>query len=369
MDQKQNLPDNKIEDYKRYQELLLLGVSRTPEQTLELNNLALNLKDYYVDRDEYNSIAYHVVTPNRHLVHLGITTNDGNNYSLPGTISIDEGILTTFTFSVYFNVGSTGNAYLKLPGFDSFLPIVKRDGTPTKVKKGVYLLFWEYSRLNFQLLGEGGEYGTAQEPQVLTPYTIGTEDGVIQGTMPDRGTISDTITTQSGQITISQGYHNGNGKINANITNLVAENVKHGTNVGGVVGTLPYVVSVPTDDLRSPLLSTTTTSTSYVKVIEFRLTTSGEIRLKFRMSPEDDDDGSSGNKYAAVYLNDVQYDVEHIYSASYNYIKDITVAKGDYIAIYSKRNTTYTIGTKISNCGIYYGNGVVGVSNATGTVI
>ena len=220
LDQKQNLPDNKIEDYKRYQELLLLGVSRTPEQTLELNNLALNLKDYYVDRDEYNSIAYHVVTPNRHLVHLGITTNDGNNYSLPGTISIDEGILTTFTFSVYFNVGSTGNAYLKLPGFDSFLPIVKRDGTPTKVKKGVYLLFWEYSRLNFQLLGEGGEYGTADENDVITGKTIGTENGIKEGTIQNIGAIQETITTQGGQVSIEKGYHNGDGIVYADIMNI-----------------------------------------------------------------------------------------------------------------------------------------------------
>ncbi|NMB44305.1 MAG: hypothetical protein GX995_09280, partial [Clostridiales bacterium] len=58
------------------------------------------------------------------------------------------------------------------------------------------------------------------------------------GTMPNRGAINNTITTQGGQIYIPKGYHNGSGKVTASFANLVPENIKSGVNIGGVVGRL-----------------------------------------------------------------------------------------------------------------------------------
>ncbi len=40
--------------------------------------------------------------------------------------------------------------------------------------------------------------------------------------MPNRGTVSNTITTQGGSYTIPAGYHSGSGKVTANFANLVA---------------------------------------------------------------------------------------------------------------------------------------------------
>ncbi|SCY92864.1 hypothetical protein [Alkaliphilus peptidifermentans] len=60
--------------------------------------------------------------------------------------------------------------------------------------------------------------------------------GKIAGTMPNRGTVNNTITTQNGQYTIPAGYHSGSGKITASFANLVPENIKRGVNIGGVVG-------------------------------------------------------------------------------------------------------------------------------------
>jgi hypothetical protein len=57
------------------------------------------------------------------------------------------------------------------------------------------------------------------------------------GTMPNRGAVTNTITTQGGQYTIPSGYHNGSGKVTASFSNLSAGNIKRGVNVGGVVGT------------------------------------------------------------------------------------------------------------------------------------
>jgi len=58
------------------------------------------------------------------------------------------------------------------------------------------------------------------------------------GTMPNRGAVTNTITTQGGSYTIPAGYHSGSGKVTANFANLVPENIKSGVNIGGVVGTL-----------------------------------------------------------------------------------------------------------------------------------
>ncbi len=94
-----------------------------------------------------------------------------------------------------------------------------------------------YTGSVFQLLGEGGEYGTATASDVLQGKTIGTENGLVDGTMPNRGTVTNTITTQGGSYTIPSGYHSGSGKVTASFSNLSAGNVKEGVNIGGVVGT------------------------------------------------------------------------------------------------------------------------------------
>lgn len=61
-------------------------------------------------------------------------------------------------------------------------PIVKADGTAFKnIKAGVYSFV--YSGLNFTVQGEGGEYGTATASDVLVGKTIGTENGVVPGTL------------------------------------------------------------------------------------------------------------------------------------------------------------------------------------------
>ena len=81
--------------------------------------------------------------------------------------------------------------------------------------------------------------GTAVVGDVLSGKTFNSASGVgITGTMTNRGAVTSTITTQGGQYTVPSGYHSGSGKITANITNLVAGNIKSGVNVGGVVGNL-----------------------------------------------------------------------------------------------------------------------------------
>ena len=100
-----------------------------------------------------------------------------------------------------------------------------------------------YTGSVFQLLGEGGEYGTATASDVLSGKTIGTENGLVDGTMVNRGAVSNTITTQGGSYTIPSGYHSGSGKVTATFSNLNAGNIKSGINIGGIIGELLVPIS------------------------------------------------------------------------------------------------------------------------------
>lgn len=60
----------------------------------------------------------------------------------------------------------------------------------------------------------------------------------ITGTMPNHGAISQTITQQGGQYIIPAGYHSGSGRVTAQFSNLVPENVREGITIGGVNGKL-----------------------------------------------------------------------------------------------------------------------------------
>lgn len=78
----------------------------------------------------------------------------------------------------------------------------------------------------------------AQPNQLLTGTQLIDQDReIVNGTMPNRGTITRTLTQQGQQYTIPQGYHSGSGKITANFSNLTAGNIRDGVNIGGVVGT------------------------------------------------------------------------------------------------------------------------------------
>jgi hypothetical protein len=166
--------------------------------------------------------------------HLGTTTNIGNNYSITYT----EAIPADKKFSVTFNAAASGVATLKISSIGNAKPLVKPGGGDFKPKAGTYNLF--YNGTNFQCLGEGGDYGTAGPAQTLEGFTVGTEDGIKDGTISNKGPASaETInlTTEGAEYTIAAGFHSGLRKIKAVITGLVAGVVKSGVIVGGIEGT------------------------------------------------------------------------------------------------------------------------------------
>ncbi|MCT2195749.1 hypothetical protein M3G15_11425 [Paenibacillus sp. p3-SID1389] len=163
-----------------------------------------------------------------------VTTKNGDTFIIP----TNDRLSANQQITVKFNADSTGTPSLQF-GSTAAYPIKKANGSAAKFYASVYTLFFDGSA--FILSGEGGEvesYGTATTSDVLATKTILTESGLVAGTMPNRGAVTNTITTQNGQYTIPAGYHNGSGKVTATFANLVAGNVKSGINIGGVVGSL-----------------------------------------------------------------------------------------------------------------------------------
>lgn len=93
-----------------------------------------------------------------------------------------------------------------------------------------------YNGINFILQGEGGEYGTATPSDVLQGKTIGTDDGLVSGTIPSKS--AQTYTPGGYNQTIASGqYLTGNQTISGS-SNLKAENIKSGVKIFNVSGSL-----------------------------------------------------------------------------------------------------------------------------------
>ncbi|WML35337.1 phage tail protein [Clostridium sp. OS1-26] len=151
-------------------------------------------------------ITSHEADNAKKIPHLGTTTNSGDAYSITTT----ETINANQKFTIKFNAVSTSTPTLKINSGTAYT-VKKANGNNAKLYASVYTLFWDGS--NFIQLGEGGEYGTATASQVLAPNTIGTETGIVVGTMPNNGAVALTPSFTA-TVPIPAGYHNGSGYVN-----------------------------------------------------------------------------------------------------------------------------------------------------------
>lgn len=79
--------------------------------------------------------------------------------------------------------------------------------------------------------------GAAEILNSKTAYVAGSK---VTGSMPNRGSVTGTISTKEGQYTVPQGYHDGSGKVGIDSTEqgkIIAGNIKSGISILGVVGT------------------------------------------------------------------------------------------------------------------------------------
>lgn len=78
----------------------------------------------------------------------------------------------------------------------------------------------------------------------VTAYARGAK---LTGTMPNNGSVSLSISTVDGTVSIPQGYHDGSGKVGILSTEqakIIASNIKQGITILGVTGTLEPSSSV-----------------------------------------------------------------------------------------------------------------------------
>ncbi len=232
--------------------------------------------------------------------------------------------------------------------------------------------------------------GTAIANDVLSGKTfINSSGNVVTGNMTNQGAASQALITQGQQYTIPSGYHNGSGKVTANISNLVASNIKNGVNVGGVVGTVPeaYIntniihnigyfsntkevakwnaVAIPKSGNRHnlpPCLAGLIQSTGimYGKSaslpLTFRFTTNAPVYIKMEMMGKYFSDDSTSSSYSVNYsiaqptiingIVDIAFTNIYGNSISKNYG---TISSSDYSRIYIFNPNNATISIDILN--------------------
>lgn len=187
-----------------------------------------------------NLINEHKADYKMQIPYGGATTNVGNAYSLasPTITALEAGMAVCFAC----NADSTGAVTLNWDGKGAKAIKKANGGDITNLKtNGMYTV--RYNGVNFQLQGEGGEYGTAGAAQTLTGYSLGTENGVIPGTMPNRtGDREATSISAEGNVLYfvpEAGYYDGTtarvGKADVDFTE---DNIMKDVNLFGKVGTL-----------------------------------------------------------------------------------------------------------------------------------
>lgn len=136
----------------------------------------------------------------------GTTTNSGTAYSVtlsPAPTALVGGLRVT----VMINVTNSGPITINVNGLGA-RNVYKSNGNSLTANSlranSVYSLV--YNGTAFILQGEGGEYGTAVAGDVLAGKTIGTEDGLVTGTIVNRGA-GGTVTPGTTAQTKLAGYY------------------------------------------------------------------------------------------------------------------------------------------------------------------
>jgi hypothetical protein len=203
----------------------------------------------------------------------GTTAGSANTYTLtlsPALVAYAAGVGVT----VKVNVANTGASTINVNGLGA-KSILDSKGNAMTVGKlrlnGVYSL--RYDGTNFILQGEGGEYGTPPTAaQVLDGIFFGTEEGLVEGIMPNRaGDTPATAITKSNttlKLRASVGYRDGvDDYVTYDDPDWTEANILLGKNIFGTVGTLTlgyksgdkiHMHMFNTEGLIPPILSVAT---------------------------------------------------------------------------------------------------------------
>lgn len=176
-----------------------------------------------------------------------VTTGSSAAYAAvftPAVAALSAGLRVT----IKAHAASAGPITLSVNALEAKAIKKPNGNNPTLTAGGVYSLV--YDGTAFILQGEGGEYGTAANAQVLTGYSIGTEYGLVQGTMPNyQGVAKDavgTILNEVGDLFLNPpaGYYDPTASIHTYEANLAnRKNWRSDVTLFGKTGTMPVITS------------------------------------------------------------------------------------------------------------------------------
>ncbi len=185
-------------------------------------------------------------------------------------------------------------------------------------------------------MGEGGEYGTAGAAQILAPYTIGTEGGLVTGTIPSRGTA--TITPGTTNQTIAAGQYLAGSQTIAGSGNLKPENIVDGINIFGIVGNYSTSDIIKAEEneastiISLPTAKTHNNNTPTV-VKRFTVNASGSYRIIFRFNASNL--WMNAIACGQIFINNVARGTLHEKTNTTSETKkeDFTLKKGDIVEL------------------------------------
>lgn len=85
------------------------------------------------------------------------------------------------------------------------------------------------------------EDATVAVAEMLNGKTAYARGSKITGTMPNNGAVTKTISTKTQEVSITQGYHDGSGKVSISSTEqakIIPTNIRDGVTILGVTGTM-----------------------------------------------------------------------------------------------------------------------------------
>lgn len=249
-----------------------------------------------VSQDDYTKI-----------IPYAVATGSANTYAVtlsPAPIAYGAGMAVT----AKINIANTGASTLNINSLGA-IPIKKANGndvTSGNLKlNGVYT--FRYDGTNFILQGEGGEYGTATAVEVLSGYTLGTENGLVNGLLSLTGTatVEDVISGKT--------FYSTDAK--SKLTGALSP---------------PFVMQAG----DTPYISwndNSVTSTTPTKVKSATLNVSGKYRISFKFHNQ-----NGSTSYGQIYKNGVAYGIKRTVASGTDvqFTEDLDFNAGDEIALY-----------------------------------
>lgn len=186
----------------------------------------------------------------------------------------------------------------------------------------------------------------ASASQILSGYSAWVDGAEVKGNIANNGSVSGTITTVGGTVTVPAGYTTG-GTVSVDSTNISAGNIKAGVVILGVTGTYNGESLTAVAITTVPFINEKTYSADDIVpsgktyYSDTSLTTSvGTLSNATVILAKD-----TANGYATIMLGGTVYYVDLDDVSGIDYISQVTVPAIAYTETSNTYGTTVTIGT------------------------